>query len=170
MSYPLGRYGELGDKPLTNQPAPTTSTVGYLGQVVFDVDGNRWECIGIPMTNWNQTTNYIWVLDRDVFLAINTEYIAFYSPVLNRLVYKKIITGTFGSQLLNDIAVPNLEIMIDNLTSGHIVASGVQTKIGGYGSASFFSVQQATVGSIRALISSQMYAQTYKITAYYTKV
>ena len=35
------------DKALTGQAAPTTATVGYLGQVVFDADGNKWECTAI---------------------------------------------------------------------------------------------------------------------------
>ncbi len=35
------------DLPATGQPTPTTSTVGYLGQVMFDTDGNEWKCIKV---------------------------------------------------------------------------------------------------------------------------
>jgi len=35
------------DLQATEQPTPTTSTVGYLGQVIFDTDGNKWELINI---------------------------------------------------------------------------------------------------------------------------
>ena len=34
-------------KPKTGQPAPTSATPGYLGEVRFDTDGNEWKLIGI---------------------------------------------------------------------------------------------------------------------------
>ena len=74
MSYPLGKYGELGDKPLTNQPAPTESTVGYLGQVVFDEDGNEWKCIKIvgSVYTWEKQLKHL-VITQANYDALTTK-------------------------------------------------------------------------------------------------
>jgi len=83
------------DLPATGQPAPTTTTVGYLGQVIFDTDGNEWKCLNIPMNTWNQTANYIWALvDKDTFPSVNTEYVAYYDKSLSKLIYKYRHSGT----------------------------------------------------------------------------
>jgi len=39
-------------RPLTNQPTPTTSTVGFRGQIVYDVDDNEWKCVKIDGSNY----------------------------------------------------------------------------------------------------------------------
>ena len=49
--------------PLTGQTAPTTATVGYLGQVVFDTNGITWTLVDLPNTIYNSTANYIWSPD-----------------------------------------------------------------------------------------------------------
>jgi hypothetical protein len=102
MSYPLGRYGDNAvnlsdpglvseladkqDKPLTGQTAPTTATVGYLGQVIFDVNGNEWKCIKIS------GSTYYWVLPENIFPADNTEYLAYFDGVVPVYKYKHVGT------------------------------------------------------------------------------
>ena len=105
MSYPLGKYGdnavnlndpgleaELADKqdlPATNQPEPTIATVGWLGQVVFDADGNEWKL------NKIRGGLYYWALaDDDCYPADNTEYYHRLDSLLDKPVYKQKITGT----------------------------------------------------------------------------
>jgi len=58
-----------GNTPLIGQPTRTTSTVGYLGQVIFDTDGNEWKLIKII------ESAYYWALPRDCFPVDNTEYL-----------------------------------------------------------------------------------------------
>jgi len=75
-------------KPLTNQPAPTTATVGWLGQVVFDVAGNEWKL------NKIRGGLYYWALaDGDCYPADNVEYYHRWDSLLDKPVYKQKITG-----------------------------------------------------------------------------
>lgn len=80
---------DVAVKPKTGQSAPTTTTVGYIGKMIVDTDGNEWKCLNTPMTTWNQTANYIWALaDKDMYPALNTEYISHYCTRLSKLVYR----------------------------------------------------------------------------------
>jgi len=65
----VGQFALKQDKALAGQTAPTTATVGQLGDVVFDTDGNRWELIGII------GGLHYWALPIDCFPAGNTEYV-----------------------------------------------------------------------------------------------
>lgn len=65
--------------------APTTSTVGNVGDVIFDTAGNRWTLVKI-----DNGVYYRW--SPDGFPAMNTEYVSHISGGL--IVFKKIITGT----------------------------------------------------------------------------
>jgi hypothetical protein len=94
---------------LTNQPAPTTSTVGYLGQVVYDVDDNRWEL------NKIRGGLYYWALaDEDCFPADNTEYYHRWDSLLDKPVYKQKITGitaATGGYSLSTQTVPLFKLI-----------------------------------------------------------
>lgn len=76
----LGPCSPLSAAPLTGVTAPTTSTPGYLGQVVFDTNGNRWEL------KYIDGTTYYW--SPEYFPAVNTEYFSHYDNALSKIVYK----------------------------------------------------------------------------------
>lgn len=82
----LGPGSPLSAAPLTGQPAPTTSTVGQLGDVRFDTDGNRWELTGIV------GGLYYWALPESNFPSSNVEYIAFMAG--STPVFKQKISNT----------------------------------------------------------------------------
>lgn len=52
--------GVIETQPLTGQTTPTTSTVGYLGQVIFDTAGLEWKCTKIA------GSVYTWTLQNKV--------------------------------------------------------------------------------------------------------
>jgi len=85
----IKRYGELGDKPLVNQPTPTTSTVGYLGQVTFDISGNEWKCIKVD------GSTYYWALPSGCYPDSNQEYVLTVCDGI--VIYKKRLTGVLGN-------------------------------------------------------------------------
>lgn len=90
--------------------APTTTTAGYQGQVVFH-SGNRYEMIGVV------SGSYIWALPTYVFPADNTEYpLSIENGVI---IYKKRISGA-------GMAFPNAAS--GTITQAHGVA-GITKKI-----------------------------------------
>jgi len=81
-----------GNTPLINQPTPTTSTVGYLGQVIFDTDGNEWTYIGLD------GTKHAWSPNN--FPAVNTEYYNSYDAGLGKFIMKYEYSGTTPASLI----------------------------------------------------------------------
>lgn len=163
---------QVATRPLTNQPAPTTSTVGYRGQVIFDVDGNGWKCLNTPMTTWNQTANYIWALaDRYNFPLANTEYVSHYDYRPAKIVYKRFVTGTLASALNTSISIAGMAYVLFDLSGGSIKTSNQnQVSIGGNSTATVCSgVQHSPIGTLLLQVGSALYGLNYEYSLFYTK-
>lgn len=74
-------------RPRILQLPPTTSTAGFLGEVVYDASSNKWTCIKID------GSTYYW--SPEGFPAVNTEYPAYIEGGV--LVWKKVFSGISGA-------------------------------------------------------------------------
>ena len=159
-------------EPLVNVAAPTTATIGSVGDVIIDTSSNEWRCINVPMTTWNQTANYIWALaDRYNFPAANTEYISHYDTRLSKIVHKRFVTGTTTASLNTSIAVVDMKKILFDLSGGSTVtAAGLQVVLGGYSSGTIFAnVQHGPVGTLLIQVGSALYSTPYEYSLFYTK-
>ena len=77
--------GVVATQAVANLVGGLNGTVGNLGDVRFDTDGNRWELIKIV------GSVYYWKVDG--YPAANTEYISRWDSALGKIVYKALITG-----------------------------------------------------------------------------
>lgn len=123
------RYGDRDSKPITGVAAPTTSTHGYLGQVRFDTNGNRWKLIGIigSVYYWVINGKSISVLAGEVITAGSFCYVgsdgkAYLSD--NTTVSSAKSKG-FIFRAMN--AAINIDNVIIGCYSGGIVTSGLTT-------------------------------------------
>jgi hypothetical protein len=149
------------EQPLTNQPTPTTSTVGYLGQVVFDTDGNEWKCIKII------GSTYYWALPRDVFPAVNTEYLAYFSG--STAIWKKQFKGVTAS---GQLSIPHgIENWVEKISiSGTLIATGgISVELGGYTSSGSFSSLAMDATNIILSIGTNYNSKAFTIMGYYIK-
>lgn len=156
------KYGDRGRMSAITEgvTAPTTSTAGYLGDVRFDVNGNRWELIGII------GGLYYWALPVDVFPAVNVEYLSHIESGV--LVYKKITSGVFSSTLLTSIAhnIANWADMKRSIV--RVNDSGVQTS--GYINTTTFSSAGMDSANYRIYAGTAFYTKPFVAAFYYTKI
>lgn len=61
-------------RPKTGQPAPTTTTIGWKGQVIYDVDENEWKCIKIvgSVYTWEKQLKHL-VITQANYDALTTK-------------------------------------------------------------------------------------------------
>jgi len=158
---------KIDDEPLTNQPIPTTSTVGYRGQVIFDTDGNKWECINIPMNTWNNTDSYIWATQS----YLTTPTAKYYCSGLEKLIYGIAINGTTGSSAITSVAhgITNFMSHLGQLSGGFLVNGLYYINFPYYSTTTSYCSFFTSADNLSIVVGGAYYNKNFNFTLTYYK-
>lgn len=151
-------FGIKNKNVKTGVAAPTTSTVGYLGEVRFDTDGNRWECVKIV------GSVYYWALPFGCLPVVNTEYISHLCG--GKIVYAQKISVTPSTTTFT--VTHNIPIVSLIPFSGQMTKNGV-LQFSYYGATTDFTLIRFTLTNYVITTNTVNLNIPYEFTVYYTK-